>query len=328
VERRPLTPERKIRAALGWLGGISDRIRPLSLQAFGVAVLLVAGATLLRQGFGLFGATLSFATYYPAVFLIAVVAGPYAAAFGILISIIVVYWAFIPPFYGFTPLSATIAINLALFAFSAGLVVWLADAYRRAMRFLMRQDRERDLLLHELDHRSRNMLTVIESIVRSTAGSDARLADAMMGRIRALSLGNEMVIHSGLKPVGLTAVLENGLKPYARTKWSLQGEDVELAPDAARATALIVHELATNAAKYGAFKGDGGTLKVTWAEQDDELDLLWEEATTHPIEPPQTYGFGTRLVTRSLRPLAGSIEPEFRAEGLSCRIRFKPRGAA
>ena len=314
--------ERKFRNSFGWLGSISDRVHPFSWQAFAIATLVVLGATLLREAFGLFGATLFFATYYPAVFVIALLAGPYASTFGLVASAVIVYWAFVPPRFGFTPLTLSQAINLLLFAASAGLVIWLADAYRRAMRFLMQQNRERDLLLRELDHRSRNMLTIIESIVRSTVSPHHRLADTVMGRIRALAVGNELVIHAGLKPVGLTAVFESGLKPYDRSKWTLMGEDVELTPDTARIAALLVHELATNAAKHGAFRGEGGTLNVTWAKQDGALDLRWEETTTHPVEQPKEYGFGTQLLTRSLRQLNGTVEPDFRVDGLRYRIKF------
>jgi len=310
---------RKISEAYEGLGSMSDRVQPISWQAFALAVLGVLCAALLREAFGLLGATLNFATFYPAIFIIALVAGPLAATLGLVLSILVVYWR---SRYGFASLNATTAVNLVLFAFSAGLVVWLADAYRRAIRTMMRQNRERDLLLRELDHRGRNMLTIIESIVRSTASPHYLLADAIMGRIRALSIANELVIHSGLKPIGLTAVLENGLKPYDRTKWAVTGEDIELPPEAARVTALMVHELATNAAKYGAFKGNGGKLQVTWTKHGDEVDLRWEEATAHPVAPPTEYGFGTRLVMRSLGRLGGSIESDFRSEGLRCRIKF------
>ena len=314
--------ERKIRKVFGLLGNISDRVDPRSWKAFAIAALVVLCATLMREAFGLLGATLYFSTYFPAVLLIALVAGWYAATFGLVASIIVVYWAFIPPRYGFVPITFSLAVNFLLFAVSAGLVIWLADAYRRAMRSMMEQDRERDLLLRELDHRSRNMLTVIESIVRSTVGPHYKLADTVMGRIRALTIGNELVIHSGFRSVGLTEVFENGLKPYDRSKWTLKGEDVELTPDTARVAALLVHELATNCAKHGAFKGEGGTLNVTWTKQNGSLDLRWEETTTHSVKQPEEYGFGTRLVTRSLRRLDGSIEPDFRADGLRCRIKF------
>jgi two-component sensor histidine kinase len=320
--------ERKVRQSFGWLGRISDRLPPLSLSAFAFALLLTACATVLREGFGLFGSTLYFAAYYPTVLVIALVAGAPAAAFGIAVSVVVAYWAFIPPRYGFAPVSLENAANVFLFVVSAGLIVWVAEAYRRAMRAMTAQERERELLIRELEHRSRNMLTIIESIIRSSAGPNSTLADAMIGRIHALSIGNEIVIHSRLKPVPFRAVLENGLRPYDQSRWSLHGEEIELPGDAARVTALIVHELATNAAKYGGLKDDGGTLSVTWTKRDDEVDVSWTETTQHPVAEPTAYGFGTKLVRRCLKRLDGTLEPNFKPEGLVCRIRFKLRAPA
>ena len=91
----------------------------------------------------------------------------------------------------------------------------------------------------------------------------------------------------------------------------------------ARAMALVIHELITNAAKYGALAAPNGRVRVRWQADGKAVAIDWSEAGGPPVRTPADYGFGSRLVVRTLQALSGSVEPQFDPAGLKCRISFR-----
>jgi two-component sensor histidine kinase len=298
------------------------RIRPHSFSALCVAIACLGIATLLRFGFGWLGVSLPFATFYPAVLVTALLAGAPAGVGVMLGAIFIAWWAFIPPTYQFNPLTATDVANFLMFFFSTGCVVALAQWHRRVLQRSHERDLERDLLLQELEHRGRNTYAVVESIVRNTLLNDRASADAIAGRVRAVSAANDLVNQSGTTSVRLKTLLALEFAPNAESRLQASGPDIALSADAARKLGLVFHELTTNAMKHGALAKPEGCVITSWQADSGQVRLSWKEKNGPPVSPPQREGFGTVVVTQSLKSLSGNIAFAFEPDGLCCDMTF------
>ncbi len=254
--------------------------------------------------------------------LAALVAGTPAGVAAIAGSILVVWWVFIPPTFAFGALSGEEIGNLVLFAASSGCLVYMSHLYRDAWIRLRRRDRERDLLLREMQHRGRNTYAVVESIVRNTLVDDRASADAIAGRVRAVSAANDLVNQSDDKRVALTALLSLEFAPNPETRLRTSGPPVEVSSDVARKLGLVFHELVTNAMKHGALSRPDGRVVVDWRSEGGNVQLTWREQNGPTVAPPTRHGFGTMIVTESLKSLSGSNTFTFDPAGLRCDMQF------
>ncbi len=302
-----------------------ERIRPYSFSALLLAIACLAAATLLRLGFGWLGVSLPFGTFYPAVLIASLLAGA-PAGIGVMVgAILVAWWAFIPPYYEFTSLNPTLIANFTLFIFSSGCIVALATFHRDVFQRLRERDRERDLLLREMEHRGRNTYAVVEAIVRNTLVNDRASADAIAGRVHAVSSANDLVNQSNTKTVQLKALLALEFGPNAEARLRTAGPDIEVSPDAARNLGLVFHELVINAMKHGALSAPNGRVVVQWRGEGGTVHLGWKEENGPPVAQPQRQGFGTVIVTQSLKSLGGDIVFAFDTAGLRCDLTFAYR---
>lgn len=301
---------------------LTERVLPRSWQAFAIAIACVALGTLARLAFAWSGASLPFATYFPAVLVTALLAGPIAGLLAIALSVLIAWWAFIGPAYAFTPLTAGDFANICLFVLSSALTVWLADSYRNALHQLHANDRNNALMMRELEHRGKNTSAIVEAIVRMTLQNHPKLADDIVGRVRAVSSTNDLVNQSGASKTTLEAILRKEFEPYGARRLVCDGGNVELDAETARSLALVVHEMATNAVKHGALSSEAGRVSTAWSRDGKVVRLEWKEDGGPAIAAPDAYGFGSKLITRSLKTLSGNIVAEFPPEGLRCSITF------
>ena len=190
-------------------------------------------------------------------------------------------------------------------------------------------DQRQRTLLAELQHRVRNTLAVVRSIARRTAdqsGTVDEMSSHLQGRLDAFSRVQSAVTRNPDAGVDLTSIVEDELLAHAAREGrhlKINGPELGLKPKAAETLSLAVHELATNAVKYGALSDEAGSLSVTWkreqAEGADRLKLLWEEAGLPEALPgePERQGFGMELLTRTLPyELRADVSVEFRPQGL------------
>ncbi|MGJ3265381.1 MAG: PAS domain-containing protein [Salinarimonas sp.] len=203
------------------------------------------------------------------------------------------------------------------------------DARRRA-------EEDRELLLGELSHRVKNLLAVIRSLAnRTVEGSTAEsYRSTLLGRIDALSRAHTLALESEWRGVDLATLAEGTLEPYGRggraVSIRIEGEPVALSPRATMTIGLVLHELATNAAKYGALSVPTGRVAVTWRTEPTQEDgtlvhLCWEESGGPPVVAPKTPSFGTRMIERVFaHELAGGARLAFRPEGVRLDARFRP----
>lgn len=198
---------------------------------------------------------------------------------------------------------------------------------RAAQALLEANEARQRLLVHEMSHRVKNILATVLSIASLTSRSATSLrafSETFEARILALAKTHDLLTGQGWDHADLREVLEAELGPYGR-RLSLTGEPVQLDATAAVNLALIIHELATNAAKYGAYAADGA-LQVAWTvEPGPRVVLDWTETGGPPVSPPTRTGFGSRLIARLLKgELAGEIAADYRKGGLVARLRFAP----
>ncbi len=203
---------------------------------------------------------------------------------------------------------------------------------------VVRAEQHQRLLVDELNHRVKNMLTVVVSLAAQTlrrSDSLEAFRDAFLGRVHALSASYALLSREQWVSVRLGDVVEEELRPFAAadgTRCVLEGPAVQLTPAAALAFGMAVHELATNAVKYGAFSQPEGRVHVSWRLSSGDgvltpglpaiwLILDWTETGGPPVRPPEHGGFGTVLIERGLsHELGGSATLDFRPEGLQARL--------
>jgi two-component sensor histidine kinase len=195
-----------------------------------------------------------------------------------------------------------------------------------------RAEAREKVLMAELDHRVKNVFARVAMVVMSSRNDSSSIdeyARALDGRIRALGAAHALLNQGGWRSVGLDAVIRNQLAPYATgANITICGSDVMLTTIATQAVAMAIHELVTNAAKYGALSVPNGRVSVNWERRSGgdaaaNLVLVWREFGGPPTASEVRLGYGTRLI-RELVPyeLGGKVDLVFATEGVSCRIEF------
>ncbi len=183
---------------------------------------------------------------------------------------------------------------------------------------------ERQLLLaREVDHRAKNMLAVVLSILRLTRAPTTReFTSIVEGRIHALAATHNLLSASRWEGANLRQIVDEELAPYrAGDKATADGPPAMLLPSTAQAVALALHELATNAAKYGALSTEAGRLDLKWWIGKEALELEWTETGGPPAKQPTSQGFGLTIVRSSIESqFRGGVRYDWRPEGLSCRL--------
>ena len=179
------------------------------------------------------------------------------------------------------------------------------------------------LLAREVDHRAKNALALVQSIVRLTRASDiSAYTAAVEGRIKALSRAHTILSLSRWQGADMRGLVEEELAPYRTgetAKVETSGPNVSLQPAAAQSLALALHELVTNAAKYGALSSLSGRVHLAWELNPGTLVLKWTESGGPATQAPSSPGFGTRIITASIEgQLAGQTVFDWRPEGLQC----------
>ncbi|WP_052214356.1 sensor histidine kinase [Belnapia sp. F-4-1] len=203
-----------------------------------------------------------------------------------------------------------------------------------------REEERRLVLLRELDHTVKNTLAVVQSVTiqsRRYAPTPADFQDALVARLAALARSHDLLTRSSWEGASLRDIVRQTLAPYAtkvgQDRLSLQGPPVRLTPTAVVTLNLAFHELATNAAKYGALSAPGGGVEVGWhidrtTKEKPQLEVHWRERGGPPVRVPASRGFGTRLIERGLsREFDAAVRLDFAPAGVECMIRlpFAPR---
>ena len=298
-----------------------SRVRPRSAEAYAFATFCVGIAALIRWGLGLVSEDiLVFPTFYPAVLFSALVGGAGAGVFAAILGGVIGWWAFMPPRFTFFPLTFAQQVGLLTYLFASLLIVWGSDHYRRLTKRLEDEEKFRKLAVDELAHRLKNKLATIQSIISFQLRDDPQIRDAILSRLTALSATDDLIMATQGQGARLRDILSAELRPYEVSRVSMEGPDVLLPSKLALMMALLVHELATNAAKYGALASSVGKLSIRWSHAGGRLELEWRESGGPAVTAPTHRGFGTRLFSRALEQFGGAVGATFATTGLICKL--------
>lgn len=185
-----------------------------------------------------------------------------------------------------------------------------------------RNDRARELLMREVDHRARNALAVVQSILQLTKADDiATYRDVVLGRVSALARAQGSLADRQWHGAPVRDVVVGALSAVTdAAAYSLDGPEVTLEPEAVQPLSMLLHELATNARKYGALSMSSGRVTITWGQAGRD-ELVWTESGGPPTSAPRSSGFGSRLVGQLAEQLRATADYEWRSEGLEFRLR-------
>lgn len=195
----------------------------------------------------------------------------------------------------------------------------------------VRAHQQQRLLINELNHRVKNTLSIIQGLAYQSFGKLGE-ADAFQGfkrRLDALAAAHGLLTEAKWEAAGLQQVIRTALQAAAGAdcqRCEVSGGDTELSPQAAVSLSMIVHELATNAIKYGALSLPGGNVQVSLEISDEPeqplMTIIWRERGGPPVRQPEHVGFGTRLISRGIANHPGSsVTLDFASEGLTCTIK-------
>jgi PAS domain S-box-containing protein len=189
-----------------------------------------------------------------------------------------------------------------------------------------RSDAQISVLAREAEHRAKNVLANVKAMVQlSHSDTPKGLKEAIAGRIEALANVHSLFAQSRWAGAELGRLVQQELSPYSRDgemRTRIDGPSVMLNSDVAQSMAVALHELATNAAKYGALSEEKGQVRVEWSRAaDGRVVLRWAEAGGPPVTPPTRKGFGTHVMEAMIRGhVGGDVRLNWRAEGLACEI--------
>jgi PAS domain S-box-containing protein len=183
-------------------------------------------------------------------------------------------------------------------------------------------------LAREAEHRSKNLLATVQATVNlSQADTSDGLKSAIEGRIQALANVHSLFARSRWIGAELSTLATQELSPFRRdneARVRIDGPQVLLEPNTAQMVAVILHELATNAVKYGALAAAEGRVEVNWSHPGDGwLTLRWTETGGPPVKPPTRQGFGHRVIERMIGQLKGKSSFDWRPQGVACEIAFR-----
>ena len=188
-------------------------------------------------------------------------------------------------------------------------------------------ERLQTVLVGELNHRVKNVLATVMAIARQTLGRDdvdKASVETFEARLSSMARAHDLLIHGQWEQAELTAVIAQALSPYPKDRFEISGPAIKLAPRAVVSISLALHELATNAAKYGALSVADGRVAITWSLETgrtDHLKLRWRESGGPIVKPPTRKGFGSRLIESLLAAeLSGKVQVRYEPSGLICEV--------
>jgi two-component sensor histidine kinase len=219
---------------------------------------------------------------------------------------------------------------LVIFLVVCGLTIWgiehyrsIASQQRQISKRLIQEEDYRKLVVEEFQHRLKNKSSSIHAVLHLVLQDQPKIWDSIDQRIRALSATDDLIARVDGSGCDIKDLLISELGPYGHVRFTLNGGPLFLPAKLAVSLALIFHELATNAGKYGAFSSARGMLQVSWSVTDDRLNVIWDETEGPPVGAIGEAGFGTKLLKSALRPFDGKTEIAFLKTGVHCTMQCR-----
>jgi two-component sensor histidine kinase len=286
--------------SLDRLAVLSARTRPYSIEALAVAVICLSAATGLRLIGSWTNSDFLFATYIPAILAAGLIAGVPAAVGVTIASGFIIRVFFVPSYLHFGQQSYDEYIDFLMYLISAALTISFAHYCRVLLNRLHKRNLTNEILARELQHRSKNVCAVLDVIVRKSLADDPERAKKLFGRIKAMMYANELLTAPQLQLLTLKQLLLQAFAPHGEERLEAFGPEISIEPEAARYLILLIHELVTNAAKYGSLSRLSGRVLVEWQQEEETIILNWKESGGPRIDLPKREGFGSQLAAAAL----------------------------
>ena len=307
---------------LAWQG----KAQPSPLLNIGFAASCLALSTAARWGLSLIRPDIFFIPYFPAVV--------FATAFGGLRTGIATALAGgalgLIVNFSTAPIDPARLVLLAIYLAVCGLTIWGVAHYRSIVsqqreisRRLIREEEYRKLIVDELQHRLKNKLSTIHAVLHQVLHDQPQIWERVDQRMRALSRADDLIARVDGLGCDIKDLLVAELGPYGHVRFNLNGHPLFLPDKLAVSLALIFHELATNAGKYGAFSSPRGFLQVSWTVTDDRLNIAWDETEGPPVGNVGEAGFGTKLLKSALLSFDGKTEMTYLKTGVHCTMQCR-----
>jgi two-component sensor histidine kinase len=305
------------------LAGLRRHIPAGSARAYAFALACVGAATAFEFWIRwLDPQTSPLIAYYPTVALCTLLGGVGPGMLAALIGGVTAWWAFLLPAYSFSLERYGDRVTLVVFAFVSAVIVFALDYFRRAAKRLEDEEQLRQLAVQELAHRLKNKIATIQAIISVQLREHPEMRKDILDRLQALSATDHLIEDANGRGAFVRNIAETELGPYVASRVSIQGPDVLLPPKHALTVALLVHELATNSAKYGSLSKPEGHVSLSSRMSGELLHLEWRETAGPAVSPPGKTGFGVRLLSRALQQFGGDTEMFFEPSGLVCKMRL------
>jgi two-component sensor histidine kinase len=300
--------------------------QPSPLFSIGFAACCIALATAARWCLALIRPDVFFTPYFPAVvfatafggFRIGIATALVGGTLGVTLN------------FSNAPTDFARLALLTIFLAVCGLTIWgvehyrsMASRQRQIAKRLIQEEEYRKLIVDELQHRLKNKLSTIHAVLHQVLHDQPQVWASIDPRIRALSATDDLIARVDGHGCDIKDLLVSELGPYGHVRFTLNGDALFLPAKLAVSLALIFHELATNAGKYGAFSSARGLLQVSWSVSDDRLNLVWDETEGPSVESVGAAGFGTKLLKSALRPFDGKTDIAFLKTGVHCTMQCR-----
>jgi two-component sensor histidine kinase len=299
---------------------------PSPLFSVGFAACCLALSTAARWGLAQIRPDVFFTPYIPAVFFATALGG---LRIGIATALAAGTLGVAVNFSDNTADFARLAL-LVIYLIVCGLTIWGIEHYRsiasqqRAIaKRLIREEEYRKLVVDELMHRLKNKSSTIHAVLHQVLQDRPEVWARIDQRIRSLAATDDLIARVDGSGCDIRDLLLSELGPYGHVRFSLKGHPLFLPAQLAVSLALIFHELATNAGKYGAFSSACGLLQVSWSVSGDRLHIIWEETEGPPVTEIGETGFGTKLLQSALRAFDGDSEIAFLETGVHCTMQCR-----
>ena len=274
-----------------------------------------------------------FGLLFPAILMSTLLGRWIAGLTCYLVGGLLTWLIFVPPLFGFGLAVADAGALLFTYFLVGGMMLLIAEGWLHAERKLAHErelrieaEAERQhLLTRELNHRIKNSLAIVQAIALQTLGKgkvEPGAMEAFEERLFALARAHDLLTRLDWRSASLEDLIVTATAPFDDgARFKIAGPPAGLAPRQAVAISLGLHELATNALKYGALSAAGGTIAISWTVEDGRIHLSWSESGGPRVDPPAASGFGTRLLERGLAgELFGNVRLAWHPAGLHCDI--------
>ena len=255
--------------------------------------------------------------FYPFVLSASIRGGTLAGLSTLIVGAAIADYFWLPP-HGNT-------VTLATFSLVCPFVIFVARLFRALVDIHAEAEARANLLTHELNHRANNLFTIVQGISAQTARNAATIEEyrtSFESRLTALARAQRLESQYPDACAGLRMFLMNVIEPFGTNRFSIDGPASSIPERLCPSFALLLHELGTNATKYGALSVPQGMVDIRWDQETTSVRLVWREINGPPVTAPARTGIGTRLLRMAFPPELGSADIVFDPDGVQCTVAF------